>query len=259
MAARYPPPVMQVGLIGAGNMASALARGWGDPVLVTDSGSGRATALAAEVGGVALSSYAVLAQRADLVFLAMKPAGLPAVAQEIAPHARAVVSLLARTSLEQLRAALSGVPVWRVEPNTPVELGAGVLPFGVDAEPADPELDRAVRELFGRVGTVIDVPEHLMPVAAAVSAVGPAYVALVAEAWADSALKRGMPAAMAAELVTATLAGTAKLLASRNNDTLAVRRGVASPGGTTIRGLAALERGGIRAAFFEATDDVVGT
>lgn len=239
-------------------MAGALARGWGVPVLVTDSGSGRAAALAAEVGGEALGSNAELAQRADLVVLAFKPAGLAAVAAEIAPHAKAVVSLLARTSLSDLRAALPGVPVFRIEPNTPVELGAGVLPLAVDDEPVDPAIDSAVRELFGRVGAVVDVPERLMAVAAAVSAVGPAYLALVAEAWVDSAVKCGMPAGLAGELVTATMDGTAKLLAAKGNDTLAIRRGVASPGGTTIRGLAALERGGLRAAFASATDDVVG-
>lgn len=248
---------MQVGLIGAGNMAGALARGWGGSVRVTDSGSGRAKALAEELGGEAVASNAELAQRVDLVVLACKPAALRSVAAEVAPHAKAVVSLLARTSLEDLRAAFPGIPVFRIEPNTPVELGAGVLLFAVDDHPVDPEIETQVRELFGRVGKVIDIPEKLVGVAAGVAAVGPAYVALVAEAWVDAAVKHGLPAATAGELVTATLDGTAKLLDKHGNDTLGLRRGVTSPGGTTIRGLAALERGGVRAAFTNAMDDVV--
>jgi pyrroline-5-carboxylate reductase len=94
-----------------------------------------------------------------------------------------------------------------------------------------------------------------MVVAGAISGVGPAYVALLAEAWVDAAVRHGMPAAAAHELVTGTLAGAAVLLGEQ--DTLAVRRGVTSPGGTTARGLAALERAGVRAAFAQAMDDVV--
>jgi pyrroline-5-carboxylate reductase len=86
----------------------------------------------------------------------------------------------------------------------------------------------------------------------------PAYVALVAEAQVDAGVRRGIPPAQASELVTETLAGTAQLLRRRGFDTLAVRREVASPGGITARGLAALERGGIRAAFSDALDAVLG-
>jgi pyrroline-5-carboxylate reductase len=97
-----------------------------------------------------------------------------------------------------------------------------------------------------------------MSVAGGLSGVGPAYWALVVEAQVDAAVRRGMPAALAAQLVADTMAGSAELLRARGFDTLAMRREVASPGGTTARGLAALERGGIRAAFNDAMDDVVG-
>ena len=92
--------------------------------------------------------------------------------------------------------------------------------------------------------------------AGAVSGVGPAYWALIAEAWADSAIRHGIPAPLAATLVAETMAGTAALLTQ--TDTLTLRRGVTSPGGSTARGLAALERGGVRRALAEAMDDVVG-
>jgi pyrroline-5-carboxylate reductase len=249
---------VQVGFIGAGNMARALARGWGDPVLCTDSGSGRARQLAEELGGEAVASNRELAERADLLILAHKPAQLAEVAWEAAGAAKAVASLLARTPQADVRSAYPGVPVFRIEPNTAVEIRRGVLAF---AEP-DTETDEALREqvrgLFARVGTVVDVPERLMSVAGGCSGVGPAYWALLVEAQVDAAVRRGMPASLATQLVTETMAGAAELVRARGGDTLAVRREVASPGGTTARGLAALERGGVRTAFAAAMDDVVG-
>ena len=250
---------MQVGFIGSGNMARALARGWGDPVLCTDSGSGRARALADELGGEALASNRDLAERADVVILAHKPPQLAEVAWEAAGAAKAVVSILASTSLADVRGAYPGVPVFRVEPNTAVEVRRGVLVFAdSDAVDTDPQLRDRIKALFGRVGTVVEVPERLMEVAGACTGVGPAYWALVVEAWVDAAVRRGMPAPQASALVTETMAGTAELLRARDGDTLAVRRAVTSPGGTTARGLAALERGGLRAAFHTAMDDVIG-
>jgi pyrroline-5-carboxylate reductase len=245
---------MKVGLVGSGNMARALARGWGEPVLCTDSGSGRAAALAAEVGGEAVGSNAELAERADVVVLAHKPAQLEQVAAEAAGPAKAVVSLLERTSLEQLRAAYPDTPLVRVQPNTPAAVGKGVTLL---AEPAEEPLAGQVEELFGRVGVVIRLPEGILDAAAACSGVGPAYWALVAEAWVDAAIRRGIPAPHAKQLVTETMAGSAELLRASDHDTLALRREVTSPGGTTARGLAALERHGVRAALAAAMDDVL--
>jgi pyrroline-5-carboxylate reductase len=249
---------MQVGFIGAGNMARALARGWGDPVLCTDSGSGRAQRLAQELGGEALGSNRELAERSDLVILAHKPAQLAEVAWEAAGAAKAVVSLLARTSQADVRSAYPGVPVFRIEPNTAAQVRRGVFVFAEADASEDGALRERISELFARLGAVVDVPEPLMEVAGAISGVGPAYWALLVEAQVDAAVKAGMPAAMAATLVTETMAGSADLLRDRGGDTLAVRREVASPGGTTARGLAALERGGVRSAFVAAMDEVVG-
>jgi pyrroline-5-carboxylate reductase len=249
---------MQVGFIGAGNMARALAQGWGDPLLCTDAGSGRAQRLADELGGEAPASNRELAERADLVILAHKPAQLAEVAWEAAGAAKAVVSLLAGTSQADVRSAYPGVPVFRVEPNTAAQVRRGVFVFAEPEPPEDAALRERVRELFARLGTVVDVPERLMEVAGACSGVGPAYWALLVEAQVDAAVKAGLPAPLASTLVTETMAGSAELLRARGGDTLAVRREVASPGGTTARGLAALERGGVRAAFAAAMDDVVG-
>src|SRR5688500_201951 len=158
---------MQVGFIGAGNMARALARGWGDPVLCTDSGSGRAAALAAELGGEAVASNRELAERADLVILAHKPAQLAQVAKDAAGAAKAVVSLLARVSQADVRAAYPDTPVFCLAPNTPAEVGRGVFALAEPDAPVDETMLDQVRELFGRIGTVVDVPERLMGVAGA--------------------------------------------------------------------------------------------
>lgn len=246
-----------IGLVGSGNMARALALGWGEPVLCTDSGSGRAKELAALVGGQAVGSNRELAERADLVVLAHKPAQLDAVAREIAGTAKVVVSILSRTTQAEVRAAYPETPVFRVEPNTPVEVRRGVLAFAAPDAPADEEASARVHELFGRLGTLFDVPEGLMHVAGAIGGVGPAYWALLVEAQVDAAIRRGMAPQLASALVTEAMSGSAELLRAREHDTLALRRAVTSPGGTTARGLAALERGGVRAALAQAMDDVV--
>jgi pyrroline-5-carboxylate reductase len=248
---------MQVGLIGAGNMARALARGWGDPVLASDGGSGRARALAEELGGEGAASNLEVAQRADVVVLCHKPAQLEAVAREIAGTAPAVASVLGATTVGALQTAYPETPVFRFMPNTPVEVRRGVVCYS-PADGIDPELERSVVALFERVGSVVRLPEAMMEAAAALTSVGPAYQALLAEAQVDAAVRYGLSAATAGRLVVETMAGTAALLALREHDTLAVRREVTSPGGSTARGLAALERASVRAGFQDAIDAVMG-
>jgi pyrroline-5-carboxylate reductase len=248
---------MQVGLIGAGNMARAMARGWGDPVLCSDSGSGRARALAQELGGEALDSNAAVAHRADLVVLCHKPAQLELVAHEIAADAKAVASVLGGVSTTALQEAYPGVPVVRLMPNTPVEVRRGVVCY-VFGTGVSPEFEAQVVGLVQRLGTAVGIEERLIAAATAIMGVGPAYQALVAEAQVDAAVRQGLPPAVAGPLVTQTMSGTAALLEARGYDTLTVRREVASPGGSTARGLTALERGGVRAAFHDAIDAVLG-
>jgi pyrroline-5-carboxylate reductase len=248
---------MKVGLIGAGNMSRAMARGWGDPVLASDSGSGRAATLAQELGGQALTSVEV-AREADLVVLCHKPYQLAAVAGELAGEVTAVASVLGGIDVPALQEAYPGVPVFRMEPNTPVEVRRGVICYS-PAPDADPTLERRVVAQFERLGTVVRVTDALMGAATSVTAVGPAYMALVAEAQVEAAVRHGLKPDLAGSLAAETMAGTAALLQERGYDTLTVRREVTSPGGSTARGLDALERGGLRAAFSEAMDRVLRT
>lgn len=247
---------MVVGLIGAGNMARAIARGWGDPVLCSDGGSGRARELAAKLGGEAFDSNLEVARRADLVVLCHKPYQLTQVALEIAEETKAVASVLGGTPSATLQNSYPGVPVFKLMPNTPVEVRQGVTLYApVPGVPAD--LEREVIALFERLGTVITLEERLMEAAAAIFSVGPAYQALLAEAQVDAGVRHGLRPELAGQLVAETMAGSAALLRARDYDTLAVRRGVTSPGGSTARGLAALEAAGIRTAFQAAMDAVM--
>jgi pyrroline-5-carboxylate reductase len=247
---------MKVGLIGAGNMAAAMARGWGDPVLVSDGGSGRAAALAAELGGEAFESNIDLAEAADLVVLCHKPYQLSEVAKDVIGRVDAVASVLGGISSGTLLSAYSGSEVFRLMPNTAVEVRQGIVCYS-PAVGVDAALEAEVVALFERLGSVVPVDESLMEAATAVMGVGPAYQALVVEAQVDAAVRRGLKPQLASRLAVETMAGTAALLAAHDYDTLGVRRGVTSPGGSTARGLEALERGGLRSAFQAAIDAVI--
>jgi pyrroline-5-carboxylate reductase len=225
-------------------------------VLCADPIAERSRSLAAEVGGEALATNAEVARRADLVVLCHKPSQLEDVAQEIAPHAQAIASILAVTPLAALEAAYPGRAVYRFMPSLPVEVREGAI-VQAAGPPHEEARDSAVRELFAELGTLVVLEDRLLDVAMGLMSCGPAYVALVAEAQVDAGVLHGIPATDGAELVVQTLAGTAELLRRRGYDTLAVRREVASPGGLTARGLAALEQGGLRAAFGDALDAVL--
>lgn len=247
---------MKLGLIGAGNMASALARGLGEPVLVSDVDAERAGALAEELGGEALASNAEVAERADAVVLCHKPKQLEEVASEIRDSARAVVSVLAATPVARLEEAYPGVPVYRFIPNLPAEVGRGVLCYAPGTLAGDgPEQE--MLELFGRAGLVLALDERLLEPAMAIMSCGPAFLAVVVDALADAGAAHGIDRAQAARMGVETMAGTAEYLARHGDDAAELRRRVATPGGVTERGLRTLEQEGVPGAFRAAVDTVV--
>ena len=254
---------MQVGLIGAGNMARAMARGWGGPVICSDSGSGRAQALVDELGGEAVASNREVADRADIVVLCHKPYQLEIVADELKGTTKPIASVLGGTPTATVQAAYPQAPVFALMPNTPVELRQGVVCYA-ERPPhsdfaVDPGIEASVLELFGRLGTVVRLPEAQIGAATALMGVTPAYWALLAEAQVDAGVRHGLRPGVASELVAKSMAGTAALIAARGYDTLTVRREVTSPGGSTARGLSALEAAGVRDAFQQASDAVLQT
>jgi pyrroline-5-carboxylate reductase len=247
---------MVLGLIGAGNMGSALARGLGEPLLVVDAERSRAESLALELGGEALESSAELVERADVVVLAHKPAGLDAVAAELGARPRAIASILGGTPIAALERAYPGVAVYRFMPNLAVEARRGVICYAPGSHAVEgPE--RELLDLLGRAGTVVELDEPLIEPATALMGCAPAFFALVVEALVDAGVRHGLPAGAARLLASETLAGTAALLTDRGLDPGELRHRVTSPGGSTARGLAELERGGVRTAFADAVAAVV--
>jgi pyrroline-5-carboxylate reductase len=246
---------MQIGIIGAGNLGLAFARGLGEPVLVSDADPGRAEALAAEVGGSALASNAEVAARAEIVVLCHKPAQLEEVAAGIGAVGGGILSFVGARTVDDLRAAYPGVPVVRAMPNTALEVAEAVIAV---VAPGDEDVEfhaRAV-ELMERVGVVVVLPEHQMMLAQISSGAMPAYIALIAEAQVDALVRNGLDADTASRLVIGSIPGAARVLTRAGGDTLGVRRAVMSPGGTTAKALAALEAAGVRDAFSQAADVV---
>jgi pyrroline-5-carboxylate reductase len=256
-----------VGLIGAGNMASALARGWSaasagpDGMIFSDADTERARLLAEEVAGRAAGSNREVAESADVIVLAMKPGALAPVAEDVrvpvAERHVPVVSILGATRILALEEALGpGTAVLRFMPNVAAAVRQGTFCYASGVG-LDERTERDLLDLFGLLGELVPVEERLMDVATAISGCGPAFMALVVEALTDAGVEHGLTAAQASRLAVSTMGGSAALLAARRDDAPSVRRQVTSPGGVTAAGLAALERTGVRAAFADAVDAVV--
>jgi pyrroline-5-carboxylate reductase len=238
---------MIVGFVGSGSMAAAMARGWVgefERTLFSDGGSGRARELARNMGGEAVSNEEI-ANRADLVVLAVKPNRLGEVAPELG-EAKEVVSVLAITTLAQLEAALPAAEhILRVMPNVGVEVRKGVLCAAGSAT------DRGWGKL-AVLGRMVEIAEEDFDAATAVMGCSPAYFALAAQAIAEAGVRDGLDPDLARELVADTAVGTAELL--RRHDPAELRQAVASPGGATEAGLEALDREGARRAFEAAVE-----
>jgi pyrroline-5-carboxylate reductase len=256
-----------VGLVGAGNMAAALARGWSsgetgpDQLLFSDVDTERARGLAEETRGKAVGSNRELAESADVVVLATKPAALAGVAEDmrvtVADRGVPVVSILGATPLAAVEQAFGpGTAVLRFMPNVAAEVRAGTFCY-VAGEALDERTERSLLDLFGLLGELVPIEERLMDAATAISGCGPAFFALVAESLIDAGVKEGLDARQAARLTMTTMGGTAELMRRRGGDAVALRRAVTSPGGVTAAGLSALEGYGVRAAFDAAVDAVV--
>jgi pyrroline-5-carboxylate reductase len=242
-------------VLGAGSMGSAIAQGAaaaGLPVRVTTRSAARAER-ARERGldarsleqDPAATTWAVA--DAELVVLAVKPAGIVELATALAPvlpSGAAVVSVAAGIPLSALGAALPGVGVLRAMPNTPAAIGAGVT--GLAAADGTSERARsAARAVFGTVGTVVEVGEDRMDALSAISGSGPAYVFYFVEQLQRAAERLGFDEAEAAALVLGTVTGSVRLLAETGEPAADLRRQVTSPNGTTERAIEVFDRFGM--------------
>ena len=218
---------MRIGLIGAGNMASALARGWGEPVLVHDVDPVRARLLAESVGGEVAESNAAAAEGAGAVVLCHKPAQLAQVAKEIGGRAKAIVSILGGTPLEAIEREYPDTPVYRFMPNIPAEVGRGVFCYAPGSLAAKGPEEEILAQ-FGQIGTVIRLSEPLIEPATALMGCGPAFFALVVESLVDAGVRHGLPPDLAEIMATETMAGTAEILRDPDVAPASLRRRVTS-------------------------------
>ncbi|WP_414548371.1 pyrroline-5-carboxylate reductase [Anabaena sp. CCY 0017] len=198
----------------------------------------------------------VFTEASEVVFLAIKPQVFSAIAQELADVltlqiSPLVISILAGVSLSQLEAAFPQIPVIRAMPNTPATVGAGVTAMCLGAY-TNPKHQKIAHQVFSAVGEVVEVSEMLMDAVTGLSGSGPAYVALMVESLADGGVAAGLPRGIANQLALQTVLGTAKLLQDNKIHPAELKDRVTSPGGTTIAGIAQLEKAGFRSALIEA-------
>lgn len=237
-------------------MAAAMARGWcaapngPDAMLFADSGSGRARRLAAELGEDAVASLEELAERSDLVVLAVKPKALAEAAAPLAGRVEGVISVLGATSLDRLSEVLGPTPVLRTMPNLAVEICRGVI-CHTPVPAGSGSLGSAIG-LLGALGTLVEVEEALIDPATAVMGCAPAYIALACEALIEAGIEAGLSADLSNQLVREATVGLAQHQLERDPEDL--QRSIASPGGSTEAGLRALEAAGVPEAFRGAVD-----
>jgi pyrroline-5-carboxylate reductase len=256
--------IQRIGLIGAGQMATALARGMvargvvePSRLAASDPAEPARRAFAAATGAAAFAGNAELVAGRDVLVLAVKPqamSGVLAELRELAGTGQLVVSVAAGLTLERLRAGLGPGPrLARVMPNTPALLGAGASAYCFEGDPR-PEDETLVRTCVEAVGLGLRVAEAQMDAVTGLSGSGPAYVYQVIEALADGGVRVGLTRGAALALAAQTVLGAARMVLETGEHPAVLKDRVASPGGTTIAGLHALERGGLRAALMDAVE-----
>jgi pyrroline-5-carboxylate reductase len=254
---------LAIGFLGAGQMATALASGWkaaglldAAKSLASDPYPAAREKFAAATGIRAVAGNAEVAAACGVLILAVKPQTMAAVLAEVRPAIsprHLVVSIAAGVTLTQLAAGVGNARVVRVMPNTPCLVGASAAGFtaGPTATPEDVAL---VAKLFNAVGKAFPVPEHSLDAVTGLSGSGPAFVYVLIEALADGGVRVGLPRDVALALAAQTVLGSAKMVLETGKHPGELKDAVASPGGTTIAGLHALERAGFRAAAMDAVE-----
>jgi pyrroline-5-carboxylate reductase len=252
---------MKLGFLGSGKMASALARGViasgafaPSDLLLSDVVAAAAESLAKATGGSVARTNADLAASAETIVLCVKPNDAVNALRDLGPalKGRLIISIVAGLATKALEEAAGGAArVIRVMPNTPALVGQGAAAYalGSAATEADAEL---VEKLFRSVGIIVRVREPLLDAVTGLSGSGPAYVFTVIEALADGGVLMGLSRDLALQLAAQTVAGAATMVRETNEHPATLRDQVTSPGGTTIAGLEALEKSGLRAALIAA-------
>jgi pyrroline-5-carboxylate reductase len=253
---------LTIGFLGAGKMATALARGFIQAELVGPKDMVAADPIAAarkhftdEIGVTTTESNADVAKAANVLMLAVKPdqcSGVLAGLHGKFTSHHLLISIAAGVTLAKLEdALLPGARVIRVMPNTPALVGAGASAFalGKSATETDGEL---AKRLLSAVGIAFQVKESLLDAVTGLSGSGPAYVFQFIEALSDGGVAAGLPRDLATKLAAQTVLGAAKMVLETGQHPGALKDQVTSPGGTTIEGLHELEKGRMRAIVISA-------
>ena len=256
-------PRVTVGIVGTGNMGSALVRGWaralGSDVrlLVWDKLPSAVQRVADCAGVVNADSPAHLVAEAAFVIIVVKPKDGEEVLRSIAPLLREgqmVVSSMAGVELEQIRRASGPSPaLFRVMPNLGVEVGAGMV--AVAAEPGlDAEIQQRVVDLFDALGTAVLLPESMLDTVTAVSGTGPALLALAIEGLEDGGVAAGLPRSTARLFARSAILGAARLLVAGDGPATELPQRLSFPSDALHDGVAVLEERGVGPAFVEAVE-----
>ncbi|MBR7019829.1 MAG: pyrroline-5-carboxylate reductase [Lachnospiraceae bacterium] len=263
---------MKIGFIGMGNMALAIAEGWVKKGLVEASdmyayapNQEKLANNAARIGFVPMASAKAVVGEADTILIACKPYQIEKVLTELGSNlfGKAIWSVAAGWTYDTFEKQLSGivgiddsVRIQCIMPNTPAMVGEGVFLFEEKNSLKPAELTE-MKRLFEGLGVVIPLPTELMGIGGYISGCGPAFVDLFMEAFADAAVKYGLPRATAYKLISQTVLGSAKLQQVTGEHPGVLKDAVCSPNGTTICGVAALEKAGFRSACIECIDAIV--
>ena len=249
-----------IGFIGCGNMGGALARaacvGLGEQIAVCNRTAEKAAALAAELGCVQTSAEDI-AENAEFIVLGVKPQNICEVLHQIRPAlsknpAPVLVSMAAGVSIAAVQAFAGGeYPVIRIMPNTPCLLGEGVILYACGGVPAMKEKQFLYRMVGA--GKFFKLEESLIDAAGSLSGCGPAYYYLFANGLAEGAQRLGVDRETAIALAAQTMIGAGKML-QKYGDPIDLKNRVGSPGGTTLEGVAALEKGSLHEVAASAVD-----
>jgi pyrroline-5-carboxylate reductase len=254
---------LRIGFLGAGKMATALAQGWlhaklasREQICASDPLPAAREQFAATTGAaVSGDNLQVLAQ-SNVVVLAVKPQNMAGLLAEVraAVADQLLISIAAGVTIQQIEIAIAPeTRIIRVMPNTPCLVGASASAFAASARATAADV-QLVERLLQSVGRAVQVPEKLLDAVTGLSGSGPAFVAVMIEALADGGVRMGLPRDLATLLAAQTLFGSAKMLLDTGLHPGQLKDMVASPAGTTIAGLHALERGGLRAALIDAVE-----
>lgn len=250
---------MKIGVIGTGNMGGALmdafCQNTEHAMRAYNHGREKLEAVCARTGAVPADSAVEAVKESNLILLAVKPVVMPSVLKEIAPVLRPnqiVVSIAVGLTIASYEAVLGADKrIVRAMPNTPAAVQAGMTAFAFGANVTE-EQQRAVLELFSLAGGTAVLPERLMNAVSALTGSSPAYVYMFIEAMADAGCYAGIPRAQAYRLAAQAVLGSAKMVLETGKHPGQLKDEVCSPGGTTIRAVAELEKRGMRSAVIEA-------